>query len=134
MDDPRADSSGRQTGGSTIALLPIESRTGAVSELRNLEGKKLRFHFSDGPMKGKSYDHTFHRGGTVEWGPEGGKTTKNDNAAIARIGDDVFTGSYMSGEGYTLTAVFNLGTGRLVSFASNGKEWSRHDGTVELVE
>jgi len=25
-----------------------------------LDGKTLRFHFSDGPMKGKDFDHTFH--------------------------------------------------------------------------
>jgi hypothetical protein len=39
----------------------------------------------------------------------------------------------MSDKGNTLTATFNLETGELVSFASDGKEWSRHDGTVELV-
>lgn len=105
----------------------------ATNHLQSLEGKTLRFHFADGPMKGKAYDHTFHRGGSVEWGPEGGKKTKNDNAAIAKVGDDVFVGSYMSDQGYTLTTTFNLETGKLVSFASNGKEWSRHDGKVEVV-
>ena len=104
----------------------------ASNGLQNLEGKTLRFHFSDGPMKGKTYEHIFHRGGTVEWGPEGGKKTKNENAAIAKVGEDVFVGSYMSDEGYTLTATFNLDTGKLVTFASNGKEWSRHDGKVEV--
>jgi len=100
---------------------------------QSLEGKTVRYSFSAGPMKGKSYDHTFHRDGTVEWGPPGGDKTKNGNAAITKIADNVFVGSYMSDKGHTLTATFNLETGKLVSFASNGKEWSRHDGTVELV-
>jgi MoaF N-terminal domain len=104
-----------------------------ASHPQSLEGKTLRFHFSDGPMKGKAYDHKFLRGGAVEWGPEGGEKTKNENAAIAKVGDDVYVGSYMSDKGYTLTTTFNLETGKLVSFASDGKEWSRHDGKVELV-
>jgi len=106
----------------------------SAADMQNLEGKTLRFHFTDGPMKAKAYDHTFQRDGTVEWGPEGGDRTKNGNAAIARIGDGVFVASYLSDHGYTLTTTFNLGTGELVSFASNGKEWSRHDGKVELVD
>ena len=100
---------------------------------QDLEGKTLRYNFSSGPMKGKSYDHTFNKDGTVEWGPPGGDKTKNGNAAIAKIAHNVFVGSYMSDKGHTLTAAFNLETGKLVSFASNGEGWSRHDGTVELV-
>ena len=105
----------------------------ASNSMQNLEGKTLRFHFSNGPMKGKAYDHTFNDDGTVEWGPEGGAKTKNENAAIERLGEDVFVGSYMSDKGYTLTTTFNLDTGKLVSFASDGKDWSRHEGTVEVV-
>lgn len=101
---------------------------------KTLEGKTLRFNFSAGPMKGKTFDHTFNRDGTVEWGPPGGDKTKNGNAAIAKIADNVFVGSYMSDKGNTLTATCNLETGELVSFASDGKQWSRHDGTVELVD
>jgi molybdenum cofactor biosynthesis protein MoaF len=105
----------------------------ASNDMQSLEGKTLRFHFSNGPMKGKAYDHIFHRGGTVEWGPEGGDKTRNENAAIAKVADGVFVGSYMSDKGYTLTTTFNVDTGKLVSFASDGKEWSRHDGKVEVV-
>jgi hypothetical protein len=43
---------------------------------RSLDGKTLRFHFDDGPMKGKEFDHTF-RGDKVDWGAAGSdkKTT-----------------------------------------------------------
>jgi len=105
----------------------------SARDASNLDGKTLRFHFSEGPMKNQAYDHTFHRDGTVEWGPEGGETTKNGNASIAKVADDVYVCSYLSDKGYTLTTTLNLDTGKLVSFASNGEDWSRHDGTVELV-
>ena len=100
---------------------------------QNLEGKTVRFHFSTGPMKGKTFDHTFNRDGTVEWGAPDGDKTKNGNAAIAKVADNVFVGSYMSDKGNTLTTTMNLETGKLVAFASDGKQWSRHDGTVEVV-
>ena len=97
-----------------------------------LQDKTLRFHFSSGVMKGKDFDHTFHKDGTVEWGPPGGKTSRNGNAAITRISDSVYVASYMSATGHTLTSTFDISTGKLVSFASDGKEWSKQEGTVTV--
>ena len=97
-----------------------------------LQEKTLRFHFSNGVMKGKEYDHTFHKDGTVEWGPPGGKMSRNGNAAITRVSDSVYVASYMSDKGYTLTTTFDIDTGKLVSFASDGKEWSKQEGTVTV--
>lgn len=95
-------------------------------------GNKLRFRFKDGPMKGSDYDHTFHDG-KVDWGAaNSGKTTTSDGELV-QIGDDCWVGSYMGPNGYTLTAAMNLASGELVAFASNGKEWSRHQGTVSRV-
>jgi hypothetical protein len=99
-----------------------------------LHGKALRFRFSDGAMSGKSFDHTFHRDGTVSWGPADGEATKSDKAAIEKIGDGCFVASYLGAKGYTLTAAFNLKSGKLVAFASDGKDWSRQDGQAELVD
>ena len=98
----------------------------------SLQDKTLRFHFSNGVMKGKEYDHTFHKDGTVEWGPAGGKMSRNGNAAITRVSDSVYVASYMSEKGYTLTTTFDIDTGKLVSFASDGKEWSKQEGTVTV--
>jgi hypothetical protein len=100
--------------------------------MASLQDKTLRFHFSNGVMKDKDFDHTFHKDGTVEWGPAGGKKSRNRNAAITRISDSVYVASYMSDQGYTLTSTFDLDTGKLVSFASDGKEWSKQEGTVTV--
>ena len=98
----------------------------------SLDGKTLRFHFSDGPMKGKEFDHTFH-GDKVDWGAAGsGKMTTSDGKLL-RIGDDCYIGSYMGPNGYTLTTAMNLATGKLFAFASDGKQWSEHNGTVRQV-
>jgi hypothetical protein len=98
-----------------------------------LEEKKLRFHFTDGAMAGKSFDHTFHADGGVDWGPADGKTTRSDNAALVKAGDQVFVGSYLGEQGHTLTVVLDLVSNDLVAFASDAKSWSKQTGTFEIV-
>lgn len=94
-----------------------------------LEGKTLRFHFDDGPMKGREFDHKFH-GDKVEWGAAGSDKTTTSDGSLVRLDDDCYVGSYMSSSGNTLTAAMNLATGELHAFASDGKNWSVHNGTV----
>ncbi len=97
-----------------------------------IEGKTLRFNFSDGPMKGKQYDHIFS-GNSVKWGPAGSDKKTESKGAVAQLDSDCYVGSYTGDKGYTLTSAMNLKTGELVSFASDGKEWSQHKGTVQIV-
>ena len=99
-----------------------------------LVGKTLRFHFSDGPMKGKDFDHVFRQDGSVEWGAPGGDKTKNDKATLVKVGDGCFLASYLGAKGYTLTTALNSQTGKLVAVASDGKEWSTQHGTFKVVE
>ncbi len=96
------------------------------------EGKTLRFHFDDGPMKGKEFDHTF-RGDKVDWGAVGSAKKTTSEGRLVRIGEDCYVGSYIGPNGYTLTTAMNLATGKLYAFASDGKEWSEHNGTVKKV-
>ncbi|MEO5560210.1 MAG: MoaF N-terminal domain-containing protein [Dokdonella sp.] len=104
----------------------------AKKTANDLHGKTLRFNFDDGPMKGKAFDHVFNKDGTASWGEADGKATKAEHAGIEKIGDGCYTASYLGAKGYTLTTTFNLDTGELVSFASDGKEWSVQHGRVEL--
>jgi hypothetical protein len=99
---------------------------------KDLHGKTLRFHFDDGPMRGQAFDHVFNKDGTASWGEAGGKATKAEHAGIEKVGDDCYAASYLGAKGYTLTTTFNLGKGTLVSFASDGKDWSMHHGRIEL--
>ena len=101
-----------------------------VRKAASLDGKTLRFHFRDGPMKGKDFDHTFH-GDKVDWGAAGSNKMTTSEGKLVRIGDDCYVGSYMGPNGYTLTTAMNLASGKLFAFASDGKEWSEHNGTVE---
>jgi len=102
------------------------------NDTSRLSGKTLRFHFSDGPMQGKDFDHTF-RGDKVEWGAAGGDKTTTSDGTLVRLDDDCYVGSYMGTNGYTLTAAMNLATGELHAFASDGKNWSAHNGRVEML-
>lgn len=98
----------------------------------SLDGATLRFHFDDGPMKGKDYDHTFHDG-KVDWGAADSDQRTTSDGELVRIGDDCYVGSYLGANGYTLTTAMNLASGELVAFASNGTEWVQQSGTVKLV-
>lgn len=84
-------------------------------------------------MAGKSYDHTFHQDGTVDWGPANGATSRSGDAALVKAGDHVFVGSYLGDKGYTLTTALDLASKKLVAFASDGKSWSRQVGTFDIL-
>ena len=99
----------------------------------SLDGATLRFHFEDGPMKGKDYDHTFHDG-KVDWGAAGSQKRTTSDGELVQIGDDCYVGSYLGPNGYTLTTAMNLASGQLVAFASNDKDWTQQTGTVKRVD
>ena len=90
----------------------------------------LRFHFNDGPMQGRDFDHRFSDG-KVEWGAAGSKDRTTSDGTLIQLDDACYVGSYMGPNGYTLTAAMNLATGELHAFASDGKTWSEHHGTVD---
>ncbi len=99
-----------------------------------LVGHTVRFTFADGPMAGKAFDHTFHKNGTVEFGPPGGPATTSEHATVAKIADGVFLASYLGPKGYTLTVGIDTAVGKLVAISSDGKDWSKQAGSFEWVE
>ena len=96
----------------------------------SIEGKTLRFHFTEGAMKGRDFDHIFLRD-SVKWGPAGSDQKTESKGAIVSLGDERYVGSYMSEQGHTLTSAINMKTGELDCFASDGKNWSKHRGSVK---
>ncbi|HVD31366.1 MAG TPA: MoaF N-terminal domain-containing protein [Methylomirabilota bacterium] len=118
-----------------------------------LRGKTIRWTYDDGPMAGKSFEHTFDNDGTVTWreaggGEErGGKPPSNGKQKsgkpatepkakyeVAAVNDDVCAVSYLSKSGYTLTSVLDFASGTVVSFASNEKELVPQHGMFEVAE
>ncbi len=99
-----------------------------------LSGKTLRWTYSDGPMKGKVFEHRFGTDGTVSWKEGGDAKPSADSSATyqhARINDDVTVFSYLSTSGFTLTTVVDEKSGSIVSFASNEKELMIQHGKLE---
>lgn len=98
-------------------------------------GNSLRWTFHDGPMAGKSFDHTFSRNGGVVFREVGSdpnaKPGSADQYEVASLGHDVHAVSYLSGSGYTLTVVLDYRTKKLVAFASNEKSLTLQHGTFE---
>jgi hypothetical protein len=117
-----------------------------------IRGKTVRWSYEDGPMAGKTFEHTFGTDGTVSWRETGGdqndarpptngkpKTGKPENEPkakyqVAAVNDDVWVVSYLSNSGYTLTSVLDFVAGTVVSFASNEKELVQQRGMFEVAE
>jgi hypothetical protein len=100
-----------------------------------ITGHALRWKFADGPMAGKSFDHTFSRNGSVAFREVGGDPNAKPSVAeqyqVASLGQDVHAVSYLSSSGYTLTVVLDYKTHKLVAFASNEKSLTMQQGTFE---
>jgi phenolic acid decarboxylase len=92
----------------------------------------------DRALTGKTYDHIFHKDGTVDFSAvdgvtKGNPTHEKDSSAV-KVADGNFVVSYLGASGYTLTVVLNLQQKKLVCFASNNKEWSQQIGKFEVLE
>ena len=100
-------------------------------------GHSLRFKFVDGPVAGKSFDHTFSRNGQVTFREVGSdpnaKPGSADQYQVASLGQDVHAVSYLSANGHTLTVVLDYKTLKLVAFASNEKSLTLQHGMFELL-
>lgn len=100
-----------------------------------ITGHTVRWTFQDGPMAGKSFDHTFSRNGGVTFrevdGDPNAKPGIADQYQVASLGQDVHAVSYLSSSGYTLTVVLDYKTRKLVAFASNEKSLTMQHGTFE---
>jgi hypothetical protein len=102
-----------------------------------ITGHSLRFKFADGPVAGKSFDHTFSRNGCVSFREVGtdpnARPGNADQYYVAPVGQDAYAVSYLAGSGYTLTAVLDFKTLKLVAFASKEKSLVMQQGTFELL-
>jgi hypothetical protein len=102
-----------------------------------ITGHSLRWRFIDGPMAGKSFDHTFSRNGNVSFREVGGDPNVRPGSAgqyyVAPVSQDVYAVSYLSGSGHTLTVVLDFKALKLVAFASCEKSLIMQQGTFELL-
>ena len=100
-------------------------------------GHSLRFKFVDGPVAGKSFDHTFSRNGHVTFrevdGDPNAKPGVADQYLVASLGPECHAVSYLAPSGYTLTVILDYKMMKLVAFASNEKSLTMQQGTFELL-
>ena len=102
-----------------------------------ITGHSLRFRFIDGPVAGKTYDHTFSRNGHVAFRDAAAEADAKPGVAdqylVASLGPDCHAVSYLSPAGHTLTVILDFKTMKLVAFASNEKSLTMQHGTFELL-
>ena len=121
-----------------------------TSKLSNqVSGKTIRLSWTDGPTKGTTQEHLFHKDGTVEWhsvekdgkakaatgGGDAKAAKKSDKPPYAamKVTDDICVVSYLSQSGYTLTVVLNFLDKSTVAIASHEKDWLPAHGTFEVM-
>lgn len=106
--------------------------------MESLRGMTVRWTFTDGPVAGTLFEHTFHDDGSVVWrvldGQGKGASAQEKRYAAMQVTGDVHIVSYLAASGHTLTVVLNLATGRIFGFASNNAEWHPLSGTFEVVQ
>jgi hypothetical protein len=107
--------------------------------MNRLEGKTIRWIFSDGPVANESYEHAFDANGGLSYrkvdGDDSGEGTKVEKYESEEVGDDVVVFSYLAPDsGYTLTSVLDYASNTVVAFASNEKMLAVQHGTFEEVD
>lgn len=121
-----------------------------TSKLSNqINGKTIRLSWTDGPTKGTTQEHVFHKDGTVEWhsietgakakpaaessGTKAAKKPDKPQYAAMKVTDDICVVSYLAQSGYTLTVVLNFVDNSTVAIASNEKDWLPAHGSFEVM-
>jgi molybdenum cofactor biosynthesis protein MoaF len=120
---------------------------GDIERADAVRGKTIRLKWSEGPTKGKTYEHVFHGDGTVEWrdsgagnAPAGGSSPKAPPAkeraqyGATKVADQIYAVSYLAPSGFTLTVVLNFRDRTMVGFASGAKDWFPVRGTFEVAQ
>ena len=94
-----------------------------------VRGKTVRWSFDDGPVAGKTFEHTFAADGTVRWreiGATGGVPTAGGEPSVKyeafRVDAEVYVVTYLARSGWTLTTVVDEKDRTVVSVASNEKQ------------
>ena len=127
----------------------ISANTNSSKLSDQVSGKTIRLSWTDGPTKGTTQEHVFHKDGTVEWhsietggkakpaaeggGTKAAKTPEKPHYAGVKITEDICMISYLSQSGYTLTVVLNFSDGSTAAIASNEKDWLPAHGSFEVM-
>ena len=103
-----------------------------------VRGKTIFWTFKDGPMANKTFEHVFLKGGAVKYrvldGGAKGKMTREKKYEVERVSADLYVVSYLGSSGFTLTAVLDYRTGRVIAFASNEKALVVQHGTFKVAQ
>jgi hypothetical protein len=102
-----------------------------------VSGKSVVWTFDDGQMAGRTFTHTFHPDGSLEFemGAGGsGKSTRVDRYEVARLNDDITVVSYLSPHQYTLTVALDFSTGTMVAFSSSAERMDMQRGRFIVQE
>ena len=108
-------------------------------ETNPIYGRTIRWTYSDGPMSGTTFEHSFEpEGGGVRFArvenDAAGHVTRVASYRVAAIADGVHAVAYLGPSGFTLTSILNFRDNTLVSFSSNEREVAVHHGTFEVQE
>ncbi len=95
-----------------------------------IRGQRIEWTFDDGEMKGKTFEHTFGKDGTVSFRcTSDDKMTGKAPYELSEVSPGIYAVSYLVQGGATLTTVLDTNTHKLVSFSSMNDKLAQHHGT-----
>jgi hypothetical protein len=100
-----------------------------------IKGHTLRWTFEDGPTRGKTFEHTFGKDGSVTYKMAGSdQTTKEKHYEVELLHDDIVAVSYLTQKGWTLTVLLDYEDHTAIGFASNEDQLVVQHGHFEAID
>jgi hypothetical protein len=118
---------------------------GGPSQSGLVEGRRIRFTWTEGPTRGKTHEHHFHADGTVDWhavddgsgaagiGAPAAPAPERPRYFEARLADQICLVSYRSRTGFTLSVALDLAAQTIVGIASNDAQWLPVRGRLDVM-
>jgi hypothetical protein len=117
---------------------PAAMGAGSTPALDPVRGRTIRWTWKEGPDKGSLIEHVFREDGRMLFRVMSGRNKSTARVErpyeSTRVGPDVYTVSYRTATGSTMTVFLNFKTRALLGLASDSEGWHPARGTFAVMK
>jgi hypothetical protein len=117
---------------------PAAMGAGATPAPDPVRGRTIRWTWKDGPEKGSLVEHVFREDGLMLLravnGRQKGSAQEGRKYESTRVDKDLYTVSYRTAAGATMTLLLNFKTRTLLGFSSDSEGWYPSRGTFAVMK
>jgi hypothetical protein len=117
---------------------PAAMGAGATPAPDPVRGRTIRWTWKDGPEKGSLMEHVFREDGHMLLRAVNGRRTESARVErkyeSTRMEQDLYTVSYRTAAGATVTVFLNFKKGTLLGFSSDSEGWYPSRGTFAVMK